>query len=66
MVLFALKYDKEYQAEKMYQIRLFETEIEEHENQDEKEEITLDSNEKETLIKNEEIKEDEHEEITGG
>ena len=66
MVLFALKYDKEYQADKMYQIRLFETEIEEHENQDEKEEITLDSNEKETLTKNEEIKEDEHEEITGG
>lgn len=67
MVLFALKYDKEYEAEKMNDIKLFEIEVEENENQDKKEEnITQDGIETEVVLKNEEIKEDEHEESTGG
>ena len=67
MVLFALKYDKEYEADKMNNIKLFETEVEENENQDKKEKnITQDGIETEVVLKNEEIKEDEHEESTGG
>ncbi len=51
----------------MNDIKLFEIEVEENENQDKKEEnITQDGIETEVVLKNEEIKEDEHEESTGG
>jgi len=67
MVLFALKYDKEYEAYKMNDIKLFETEVEENENQDKKGDlITQDGIETEVVLKSEDIKEEEHEEITGG
>ena len=51
----------------MNDIKLFETEVEENENQDKKGDlITQDGIETEVVLKSEDIKEEEHEEITGG
>ncbi|WP_455490121.1 FtsW/RodA/SpoVE family cell cycle protein [Granulicatella sp.] len=61
MVLFALKYDKEYLEEVKNNIRMNEFQLVEDENNESSQEEPLD--EKKELI---EEKEDEHEEITGG
>ena len=61
MVLFALKYDKEYQEDIMNKIRMNEFELVEDENNEGSQEETFQEN-KELIDE----KEDEHEEITGG
>ena len=61
MVLFALKYDKEYLEEVKNNIRMNEFKFEENKKDDSSQEEALD--EKKALIKEEE---EEHEEITGG
>ena len=64
MVLFALKYDKEYQEEKMNNIRMNEFKLEEDENDESSQEETFQENKE--LIEEEEDEHEEHEEITGG
>ena len=61
MVLFALKYDKEYLEEVKNKIRMNEFKLEEDKKDDSSQEETLD--EKKELV---DEKEEEHEEITGG
>ena len=62
MVLFALKYDKEYQEEVKNKIRMNEFILEE----DEEKEISQEEQLEEVNVQLIEEEEDEHEEITGG
>ena len=62
MVLFALKYDKEYQEEIKNKIRMNEFILEE----DEEKEISQEEQLEEVTVQLIDEEEDEHEEITGG
>ena len=64
MVLFALKYDKEYQEDIMNKIRMNEFELVEDENNEGSQEETFEENKE--LIEEKEEEHEEHEEITGG
>ena len=64
MVLFALKYDKEYQEDIMNKIRMNEFELVEDENNEGSQEETFQENKE--LIEEKEDEHEEHEEITGG
>lgn len=64
MVLFALKYDMEYQEEKMNNIRMNEFKVEEDKNNEDSQEKTFQENKE--LIEEKEDEHEEHEEITGG